>query len=108
MSTQQQTTVQAVEVTSIKKINKGSLRCFVDVVIAGKLTIHDVRVIQQEGQAAWVSMPQREVPAKDGGKPKYYPVVEINDEKLKSQIASAVLSAFGDSAKDSQGETHRW
>lgn len=81
-------------VSEIKPVNKGALRAFCTVSIAGKLTIHSVRVIQQEGQAAWVSMPQNEVKGSDGGKSKYYPVVEVTDEALKEQIAVAVLDAW--------------
>lgn len=83
-----------ISVDEIKSIQKGSLRAFAIITIAGKLTIHGIRVIQQEGQTAWVSMPQTEVKSTTGGKSKYFPIVEVSDEKLKQQISDAVLSAW--------------
>jgi DNA-binding cell septation regulator SpoVG len=88
------TKTAAVEVVSIKHVRKGSLQAFATVKIADKLTIHSLRIIQQDGQDAWVSMPQTEVPARDGGKPRYFPIVEINDESLKKQITEAVLRSW--------------
>jgi DNA-binding cell septation regulator SpoVG len=83
-----------VAVDDIKIINKGSLRAFAKITIAGKLAIYDIRVVQQEGADPWIAMPQREAPARDGGKSRWFPVVEIIDEKLKEQIANAVLKAW--------------
>src|SRR5262249_3126314 len=85
---------KTVEVVSIKHINKGSLRAFVTVKIADKLIIHSLRVIQQEGQQPWVSMPQTEAPQPNGAKPKYYSIVEIPDESLKKQVTEAVLRSW--------------
>jgi len=83
-----------IDVQTIKTINKGSLRAFASVTIADKLTIHSIRIVQQDGQAAWVSLPQSEVKAADGGKSKYFPIVEISDETLRNQIINAVLAAY--------------
>ncbi len=85
---------QTVRVDQIKPINKGSLRAFATVTIAGKLTIHSIRIVQQAEQAAWVSLPQNEVKAADGGKSKYFPIVEVHDDGLKKQIINAVLAEF--------------
>ncbi len=88
------TKTAAVEVISVKHINKGSLRAFATVKVANKLTIHSVRIIQQDGQEAWVSMPQTEAPSANGGKPRYFPIVEILDDNLKKQISDAVLGSW--------------
>src|SRR5881409_293572 len=49
-----------VTVESIKPITgAGNLRAFAIVNIADRLRVHDVRIIQQPGQEAWVSMPSR-------------------------------------------------
>ena len=69
-----------VTVDSIKKVDKGSLRAFATVTIAGKLTINSIRIIQQAEQSAWVSLPQNEVKAADGGRSKYFPIVEVHDD----------------------------
>src|SRR5215471_11086328 len=51
----------AVEVIDLKvREDKGALRAFASVRIAGKITIKDFRVIQVAGQKAFVSPPQRE------------------------------------------------
>ena len=73
-------TETAVMVDEIKRIDKGSLRAFATVTVGGRLTIHSIRIIQLEGQVAWVSMPQIEVKSHDGGKSKYFPIVEIPDQ----------------------------
>jgi DNA-binding cell septation regulator SpoVG len=83
-----------IKVNSVKQINKGSLKAFASVTIADKLTVNSIRVVQQTGQAAWVSLPQNEVKAADGGKSKYFPIIEIHDEELKREIIKAVLAEF--------------
>jgi DNA-binding cell septation regulator SpoVG len=82
-----------VELISIKPIHKGSLKGFAAVSIARKIVIHSCRIIQQDGQQAWVSMPQQEVPS-TSGKAKYYPIVEIKDEALKQQITDVILASY--------------
>src|SRR5437867_2964429 len=82
-----------VTVESIKPITgAGNLRAFAIVNIADRLRVHDVRIIQQPGQEAWVSMPSRAY-EKDGQR-KWAPTVEILDEKLKEEISSAVLAEY--------------
>jgi DNA-binding cell septation regulator SpoVG len=94
----------AVKVELLKVVHKGSLRAFATINIAGKLRINSIRIVQQDGQAAWVSLPQSEVASKDGGKSKYYPIVEAVDEKLKKQITDAVLAAYhAQQSNDSAG-----
>lgn len=72
---------------------EGNLRAFANVVIGG-IKINSCRVVQQPGQQAWVSMPQREYVDKEGIK-KYAPVVELPDE-LKQSVSALVLSAFAE------------
>jgi len=97
---------QTVRVDSIKRLDKGSLKAFASVTIANKLTIHSIRIVQQAGQAAWVSLPQNEVKAQDGGKSKYFPIVEIADDHVKQQVIDAVLAAYHGS--QSQSESAAW
>jgi DNA-binding cell septation regulator SpoVG len=85
----------SIVVDEIKIINKGSLKAFAKVTIGGgKITIHSIRIIQQDGQEAWIAFPQNELPACDGGKPKYFPVVEVHDRDLRTRISDAVLTAY--------------
>src|SRR2546428_6641213 len=77
----------AVKVDEMKILaGTGPLKAFATVTIAEKVRIHGFRVIAQESKTPWVSPPQNEVRPKDGGKSKYFPVIEILDEKLKGQI----------------------
>ena len=81
-------------VETIKLINKGSLRAFATVAVAG-MRIHGVRIIQQDSQNAWVALPQTEIPPKTPTeKKKYFPVVEVLDPTLKDEIQGAVLEAY--------------
>ena len=80
--------------TSTKAINKGALQAFVKVTIVGKVTINEVRIIHEQGKEAWVAMPQRQIPAKDGGESRWVPIVELVEEKLKQQITRVVLDAW--------------
>src|SRR5262249_32140029 len=83
-----------VTVDEIKPVDRGVLRAFCTITIAGKLTIHSVRIIEEPGKAAWVSLPQNQVLPAGGGKAKYFPIVEVTDENLKQQITTAVLQAW--------------
>jgi len=86
-------TASFIVVDTIKTIDKGNLKAFVTVTINKKVRISGLRIVQQPGQTAWVSMPQSEVKS-DNGKPKYYPIVEILDPTLKQQIQDAVLERW--------------
>ena len=78
-----------IEVLALKPLTKGPLRAFVSVRLGG-VTIHDFRIVQQEGQAAWVSCPQREY-TDQTGKKKYSAVVELTDS-LKKEVDQIVLA----------------
>jgi DNA-binding cell septation regulator SpoVG len=82
-----------VDVVKIRPIQgKGNLKGFASVQIAGKVTIHSCRIVQQPGQAPWVSLPQEEYTDREGKK-RYSPMVEIPDE-WKEPLSHAVLDAF--------------
>lgn len=84
-------TAPAVTVENFKIVNKGSLRAFCTVMIGG-LKIHSCRVIQEDGKAGWVSLPQTEWTGSDGKK-RYSPVIEVPDH-IKAAIQEAVLTAW--------------
>jgi DNA-binding cell septation regulator SpoVG len=83
-----------VTVESIKAIsNAGNLRAFANINIGdNKIRIADVRVIQQDGQRPWVSMPSRAY-ERDGQR-KWAPIVELVDESLKKEVSDVVLAEF--------------
>jgi DNA-binding cell septation regulator SpoVG len=70
----------------------GNLRAFVDIQLGQSVVIHGFRVIQQPGQKAWVSPPQREYVGADG-KPRYASIVELSGE-LKRAVEQAILLAW--------------
>jgi len=80
-----------IEVVDTKRLGgAGALLGFASVRL-GAILIHGWRVVQQDGQAAWVSPPINEV-VRNG---EYYRVVEINSDKLEDEIARIVLEEFG-------------
>jgi len=81
-----------IEVLEIKKVsNAGKLRAFAKLKL-GEIICCDFRVIQQEGQKAWVSVPQLGWTGTDG-KVRYKNMVEL-PEKLKSEVFKAILAAW--------------
>lgn len=80
-----------VSVVALRKLSQGNLKAFVSVKV-GPLTVHDFRVIQQPGQRAYVSVPQRSYQDAEG-KTKYSPALEM-PEVWKTAIQAAVLDAF--------------
>lgn len=68
----------------------GNLRAFVDVQI-GAFVLNGCRVIQQQGQRPWASLPQTQ--SRDG---KWYPVVSITNKAIEDAIKAEVLSAWGE------------
>lgn len=80
-----------VEVVSIKAVTAGNFKAFASVRIGG-LTIRSLRIVQQPGQEAWVSLPQEYWTDKEG-KRRYSAIVEVPDH-IKQAISDAVLSAW--------------
>ena len=96
-----------VDVVKIRPIQgKGNLKAFASVQIAGKMTIHSCRIVQQGNQSPWVSLPQESYTDKEG-KTKYSPVVEV-PEDWKPDIQAAVLSAYQSSLMDNQDQGGQW
>ena len=70
--------------------NAGNLRAFVTLKI-GPLEIKDFRIVQQDGQRAYVSPPQAEY-SRDGKK-QFNPLLKYPPE-WKEQIETAVFAAW--------------
>jgi DNA-binding cell septation regulator SpoVG len=69
----------------------GSLQGFASVDVGGALRIHDLRIIHQDGQSPWVSMPQASY--EQDGRRKWYSIIEMPDN-VKVAIQDAVLKAW--------------
>jgi DNA-binding cell septation regulator SpoVG len=96
-----------VDVVKVRPIQgKGNLKAFASVQIAGKMTIHSCRIVQQAGQVPWVSLPQESYTDKEG-KTKYSPIVEIPEE-WKPDIQAAVLGAYHEILTDNQDQGGAW
>lgn len=78
--------------------NAGNLKAFARISY-GETTVNDVRIIQQPGQQAWVSPPQREF-EKDG-KRQWVSVVRWERE-LADAIQTAVLAAYEKALRDGE------
>lgn len=81
-----------IRVIDIRLLNSDkALKAFVDVQV-GDWLIYDWRVTKQDGQRAWVSVPQTSWKDKDG-KVRYRALLSIPGE-LKQRIEVAILSAW--------------
>jgi DNA-binding cell septation regulator SpoVG len=80
-----------ITVTKVTPINgNGNLKAFASVRLGDVLTIHDCRVIQQEGKQPFVSLPQR----KDEKTEKYYSIVYAEDKQFMEAVQQLVLAAW--------------
>jgi DNA-binding cell septation regulator SpoVG len=79
---------QSVEVIDLRLASAGSVRAYARIRV-GPLAISGVKVIQQQGQRAWVKLPDQQ--SKDG---KWFPVVTCSSPTLEAAISSAVLNAY--------------
>jgi len=78
---------------------KGPLRAFATVRLYGTILVNGCRIIQQDGQGAFVTFPQEEgkAPVAPGEKKKYFPIVKVEDKNTMKAIEKVVLEAY---AKD--------
>ena len=80
-----------IKIDSIKNVSYGTLKGFATATVGG-IKISDIKIIQQEGQKPWISLPSREFEVE--GQKKYKPIVEIVDPDLKGALAAAILDAY--------------
>lgn len=84
---------KSVTILNMKPTNKpGSLKAFVSIEIGG-FKFHDCRLIQQEGQIAWVSPGQTRWTPPDGGKMRYKANFEW-PEAWTEAIREAIVTAY--------------
>lgn len=82
-----------IEILNVRPLTgSGTVQAFVDFRVNEKLTVYGAKVIKQDGQAAWVAMPDRSYQV--DGQTKYISVVRIDDPALKEKIQQAILSAY--------------
>lgn len=74
-----------IRVLNVTAAGQANLRAFA-VVRIGEITIHDCKVIQQPGQRAYVTGPQKQVGD------RWFPLVSMSSE-LRERVQAAVLEA---------------
>jgi len=93
----------AITVENIRPINNaGSLRASADLRVNGWL-MKNFRVVQQDGQRPWVSVPQVEYRTREG-KRAFSNILEPPDD-VKPLIQAAVLEAYDRMISDRSGGT---
>lgn len=83
--------------------NDSNLKAFASVKLGNVLTIHDCRVIQQAGQQAFVSLPQR----KDEASGKYFYIVYPEDKLFSEALQTKVLAAWQEQIGSQPGPATR-
>ena len=79
-----------ITILKIKQSNAGNLKAIVDFQL-GQSEFYSWRIIQQEGQKAWVSPPQ-ESWEKDGKK-QYKPLIKFPQELMR-QVSDELIKAW--------------
>ena len=81
--------LEKINVVNVRQINQGNLKAFATVKLGNTMTINGCRIIQQNGQRAYVALPQSQ--DKDG---KYYPVITADDPRFKEAVEQVILEAW--------------
>lgn len=76
--------------TLIPSHQDGNVKAFATIQVGDALEIRDLKVIQQNGQRAWVSLPDRQ---RSDGK-GYAPIIKALDDRFKQAVDAAVLDAW--------------
>ena len=81
-----------IEVLDIRPVNQKALQAYV-ILRVGGITIHDMRIIQQPDQKAWVGAPQQVYEKKGSDKKHYKSFVEFTDS-LKQRVDTIILEEW--------------
>jgi len=77
-----------IEVLEIRPAHQGSVRAYARIKV-GAFAISGCKVIQRDGQRAWVKLPDQQ--SKDG---RWFPIVTCSSPTLENAISEAVLTAW--------------
>ena len=78
-----------IRVEEIRKLERGSLRGFATVNVAGLIRISHIKIIHPEGREAFIQMPQRSYQTNNGER-RYSNVIDLPDD-LTREVEKAVL-----------------
>ena len=85
----------AVEVLTVRRVGKGTLRAVARVRLAGCIEIAGVRVLQQPGGDPWVALPQVPARRRTGGTGSgWAQTVAITSAPVLAALRYAVLDAW--------------
>ena len=86
--------MSTLSIMEIKRVaNGGNLKAFVSLKFNDQITIHGFRIVQQDGQQPWLSVPQQEYTDKNGN--KRYRQTVILEPGLRALVSELVLSEWG-------------
>jgi DNA-binding cell septation regulator SpoVG len=85
---------------NLRVVNKGALKATVSIRLGNGLTIHDCKIIQQDG-ALSASLPQRSERQK-GGEVVYYDLVEFADSETWLAIAPQLVAYYQAASEEAQ------
>jgi DNA-binding cell septation regulator SpoVG len=85
---------------NLRAVNKGALKATVSVRLGSGLTIHDCKIIQQDG-ALNAALPQRSERQK-GGEVVYHDLVEFSDPKTWPAIAPQLVAYYQAASEEAQ------
>jgi DNA-binding cell septation regulator SpoVG len=77
---------------NLREVNKGALKATVSIRLGSGLTIHDCKIIQQDG-ALSAALPQR-AERQTGGEVVYHDLVEFADPETWSAIAPQLVAYY--------------
>ena len=81
-----------IELLEVRPVTSaGNVRAFVTVRLGG-VTIHGCKIVQQQGQAAWLAMPDRSYPDASG-KQRWAAVVELSPE-LRRRVSDVITAEW--------------
>ena len=85
----------AVEVLTVRRVGKGTLRAVARVRLACCIEVAGVRLLQADGGEFWLALPQTPVRRRaDGSGSGWTSLVKINDPALLDRLQAAVLAAW--------------
>jgi DNA-binding cell septation regulator SpoVG len=85
---------------NLRVVNKGALKATVSVRLGNGLTIHDCKIIQQDGVLS-AALPQR-AERQTGGEVVYHDLVEFADPKTWTAIAPQVVAYYQAASEEAQ------
>src|SRR5918999_1823041 len=92
--------MEDITIFNLRVMNKGALKATMSIRLGNGLTIHDCKIIQQDGTLS-AALPQRSERQK-GGEVVYYDLVEFADPKTWTDIAPQLVAYYQAAHEEAQ------